>query len=82
MRKRPRDGDGERFIHSAVQCEGGEVEDGRLDKARVVVTPWSYLQSGDKGPPTTMFHGWAAPMYNDMKTSNVVRVLEHKNLHK
>lgn len=22
----PRDADGERFIHSAVQCEGGEVE--------------------------------------------------------
>ena len=71
--------------NSPSWCEGGEVEGGRRDRARVVVTtPWSYHRSGDKGLPTTMFHGWgwAAPMYNDMKISDVVRVLEHNNLHK
>jgi hypothetical protein len=64
----PRDADGQIFIHSAAQCEGGGVEGGRRDGARVVVTPWSYLDPTMKGLPTRMFHGWrwAAPMYNGM----------------
>ena len=42
-----------------------------------------YFRSEIKGLLISMFHGWrwAALMYNGVKSSNDVRVLEHKNLH-
>jgi hypothetical protein len=54
------------------------------DGARVVMTPCSYLRSGDR---TAKFQQgcftwwWAALMYNGMKIKNCVDVLEHKRPH-
>jgi hypothetical protein len=68
---RPRNADGQRFIHSAVQCEGGEVEGGRRDGARIVVTPWSYLRSGDRTPNMDVSVAMAAPIYDGIKSAIV-----------
>jgi hypothetical protein len=49
-----------------------------------VVPPWSsYLRFGYKRTPQDVSQWrWAAPMYNGMKISNDVGVLEHKNSHR
>jgi hypothetical protein len=78
----PREGDGERFIHSAVRGVEAVRSRRKTRWARVVVPPWSYLRSGDRSPNMNVSQWqWAAPMYNGMKISNVVCVLEHKNSH-
>jgi hypothetical protein len=79
---RPRDGDGERFIHSVVRGVEAVRSRRKTRWARVVVPPWSYLRSGDRTPNRDVSRWrWAAPMYNGMKISNDVGVLEHKNSH-
>ncbi|KAK9847299.1 hypothetical protein MYU51_019617 [Penicillium brevicompactum] len=71
--KRPRDGNGERFIHSAVRGVEAVRSKRKSGKTRwsVVVPPWSYLRSGDRTPKMDVSQWqWAAPMYNGMKISN------------
>ena len=52
-----------------------------MEHARRSVAPWSYLRSGDGTPNRGVSQWqWAAPMYNGIKISNAVRVLEHKIL--
>jgi hypothetical protein len=81
----PRDADGQRVIHSAVQCEGGEVEGGRRDGAHVVVTDALVLSgSDDKRTPhkdvSRVAMGCSYVQWHE--SSNGIRVLGHKNWRK